>query len=222
MCMLILGTNMFAVCGVQTSVSTQEVQGLSCCSFSPNGELFVASSKSGTTFMWSWQILGGKNRRKGPRAKEQAAAGTADVPDSEGPYDRDNWPQPTELCVLEGHQADVSLVFFSHRGGALATASRDGQVRVRDYEILLALSEGGHMKESRVWRRLFDECNVDNEPCLLLSNARYGDHTKSKLGTLSGLRRWRLELRSLQAAAGDALRHLLLIKWHGGVMIDGC
>lgn len=105
---------------------------MSCCSFSPNGELFVATSKSGTTFMWSWQVMGSKNKRKGPRTREQAAAGIPDVSDLENPLNPANWPQPTELCILEGHQADVSLAFFAHHGGALATASRDGQVRVRE------------------------------------------------------------------------------------------
>lgn len=107
-----------------------EVQGLSCCSFSPSGECFVSSCKSGITYMWSWQVMGSRTRRRGPRTREQTAAGIPDI-DNEGPLDPENWPHPAELCILEGHQADVSLAFFNHNGCALATASRDGQVRVR-------------------------------------------------------------------------------------------
>lgn len=80
--------------------------------------------------MWSWQVMGTRTRRRGPRTREQTAAGIPDI-DNEGPLDPGNWPHPTELCILEGHQADVSLAFFNHNGCALATASRDGQVRVR-------------------------------------------------------------------------------------------
>ena len=40
------------------------------------------------------------------------------------------WPQPTELCRLEGHKNDVLLLLFSPDGEGIATGSKDGHVRV--------------------------------------------------------------------------------------------
>jgi hypothetical protein len=40
------------------------------------------------------------------------------------------WPAPRELARLTGHKNDLTQAKWSHAGGALATGSRDGSVRV--------------------------------------------------------------------------------------------
>ena len=112
---------------------------LLCCAFSPCGSLIVAGGNRGKTYMWSWQVLPNPQRR-GPRTREQAAAGIPDT--QEGPLAPQQWPEPTELCILHGHEKDISLVQFSHQGNELATASKDGTVRVSTLDFP-TLSFGG-------------------------------------------------------------------------------
>ncbi|GLC33664.1 hypothetical protein PLESTM_000098000 [Pleodorina starrii] len=40
------------------------------------------------------------------------------------------WPRPTELAKLSGHRNDIVFIEFSHEGTSVATASRDGCVKV--------------------------------------------------------------------------------------------
>ncbi|GFR48989.1 hypothetical protein Agub_g11008, partial [Astrephomene gubernaculifera] len=64
---------------------------------------------------------GGEAAPAGPRAEPQSLAAA---------WEGREWPQPTELTLLPGHHNDIVFIEFSHEGRCVATASKDGCVKV--------------------------------------------------------------------------------------------
>jgi hypothetical protein len=97
----------------------------------------------------------------------QAAAAQEPPAEAEGAA----WPQPTELCRLEGHKNDVLLLLFSPDGEGIATGSKDGHVRVsrhihmqqphlparyaccKDHQVQCHCRQTKHICTLQVWRK---------------------------------------------------------------------
>ena len=103
------------------------------CSTTPDGTHMLAGGADGSVFVWSWDL------DAAPR--DASAAATLPRPSADGglvlpasdvppPLILAASPPPVELVRLEGHTAAVHLLRLSRSGGALATGSKDGTLRL--------------------------------------------------------------------------------------------
>eukprot|EP00210_Caulerpa_lentillifera_P006495 g6205.t1 len=127
--------------------------GLSCCAFSATGDHFSVSSRSGSCYLWHWDVTGFEFCN----------------PDQ-------TWPDVSSYVELIGHQKDVPLLCFNHQGNGLFTASSDGSLRVwKPFKNNRRISS----MKAQYWKENFSFQLPDPLPCPLYNNRRKKQNPES-------------------------------------------